>query len=32
LNIAGSNFIVYVFQLDDDLRPTEVRHVAYPAT
>jgi hypothetical protein len=23
LNIAGTNFVVYVFALDDDLRPTE---------
>jgi cell division GTPase FtsZ len=30
LNIAGSNYVVYVFALDDDLRPTEVRRIAYP--
>jgi hypothetical protein len=31
LNISGSNFVVYVFALDDDLRPTELKRVAYPA-
>jgi hypothetical protein len=31
LNIAGSNHVVYVFALDDDLRPTELKRIAYPA-
>src|SRR6266851_2977991 len=31
LNITGSNFVVYVFTLDDDLRPTELKRIAYPA-
>jgi len=31
LNIAGSNYVIYVFALDDDLRPTEVKRIAYPA-
>jgi hypothetical protein len=31
LNISGSNFVVYVFALDDNLRPTEVKRVVYPA-
>jgi len=31
LNIAGSNFVVYAFRIDDDLRPTVVRRVAYAA-
>ena len=32
LDIAGSNYVVYMFALDDDLRPTEVRRIAYPAS
>jgi hypothetical protein len=31
LNISGSNFVVYIFALDDDLRPTELKRIAYPA-
>jgi hypothetical protein len=31
LNISGSNYVVYIFGLDDDLRPTELKRVAYPA-
>jgi hypothetical protein len=31
LNISGSNFVVYIFSLDDDLRPTELKRIAYPA-
>jgi hypothetical protein len=31
LNISGSNYVVYIFALDDDLRPTELKRIAYPA-
>jgi hypothetical protein len=31
LNISGSNYVVYIFGLDDDLRPTELKRIAYPA-
>lgn len=31
LNIAGSNYVVYIYALDDDLRPSEVKKLAYPA-
>ena len=31
LNIAGSNYVVYLFTLDYELRPTELKRIAYPA-
>jgi hypothetical protein len=31
LNISGSNYVVYIFGLDDDLRPIELKRIAYPA-
>jgi hypothetical protein len=31
LNISGPNFVVYIFRLDDNLRPTELKRVNYPA-
>jgi hypothetical protein len=31
LNIAGSNYVVYVFGLEDDLRPREFKRIVYPA-
>ena len=31
LNVAGSNYVVYIFALDDDLQPTELKRIAYPA-
>jgi hypothetical protein len=31
LNISGSNYVVYIFKLDDELRPTELKRIAYPA-
>ena len=30
VNISGSNYVVYVFALDDDLRPTELKRISYP--
>ena len=30
LNISGPNFVVYLFSLDDNLRPTELDRVSYP--
>jgi hypothetical protein len=31
LNIAGSNFVVYLFELDDNFRPTQLRRQSYRA-
>ena len=31
LNISGSNFVIYVFALDDNLVPTELKRTSYPA-
>jgi len=31
LNISGESFHIYIFSLDDDLRPTQVKHVSYEA-
>ena len=31
LNISGPNFVVYLFALDDNLRPTELKRIVYPA-
>jgi hypothetical protein len=31
LNISGSNYVVYVFALDDELRPRELKRISYPA-
>lgn len=32
LNISGSNFVVYIYALDENLRPTLVQQTDYPAT
>jgi len=31
LNIAGSNFVVYIFKLDDNFQPIRIKRVSYPA-
>ena len=31
LNIAGSNYVVYVFSLDQNLKPFEIIRTDYPA-
>jgi len=31
LNISGENFHVYIYNLDERLRPTELKHVSYKA-
>lgn len=31
LNISGESFHIYIFSLDDDLRPMQVKHVSYKA-
>jgi hypothetical protein len=31
LNISGSNCVVYIFRLDDDLRPSEPKRIVHPA-